>query len=79
MDAKLVKFGMQIPHVILGVLTMWHIQIMLILEAVACSNFNQLFLHDLCPKFGHVSPHGISNVHKNLHKSWPNRTTSNNF
>jgi hypothetical protein len=35
MDTKLVKFGMHIPHVILGVLTKWHIQIMLLLAAVS--------------------------------------------
>jgi hypothetical protein len=29
------KFGMHIPHVILGVLTKWHIQIMLLLTVVS--------------------------------------------
>jgi hypothetical protein len=35
MDAKLVNFGMHITHVILGVLTEWHIQILLLLAAVS--------------------------------------------
>jgi hypothetical protein len=35
MDAKLVYFDMHIPHVILGVLTKWHIQILLVLAAVS--------------------------------------------
>jgi hypothetical protein len=35
MDAKLVKFGMHIPHFILGVLTKWHIQIVLLLVAAS--------------------------------------------
>jgi hypothetical protein len=39
MDAKLLKFGMQIPHVFLGVLTKWHIQILLLLAAVSFLSF----------------------------------------
>jgi hypothetical protein len=35
MDVKSVNFVMHIPYVILGVLTKWHIQIVLLLAAVS--------------------------------------------
>jgi hypothetical protein len=35
MPTKFMKFGMHIPHVILGVLTKWHIQFMLLLAVVS--------------------------------------------
>jgi hypothetical protein len=83
MHVKFMKFVMHTHHAIPGLLTKWHIQILLGLHVVSflrsAMNFNQLLLHVLGLIFGYNSLHDIPNVHKNLNKIWTPRIMSNNF
>jgi hypothetical protein len=69
MHAKLLKFDMHIPHVVLDLLTKWHIQILLLLAVVPFLSSAMLEFWSSIPaclrlNFGYVSPHDISNVQK---------------
>jgi hypothetical protein len=71
---------MQAPHVILEVLTKWHIQLLHILAAIVWLqglNFSNLFLHAAWQNFGYISSHYILEVQKNPHHFYPYRTVRN--